>query len=162
MTGDAMLDEDARDLLTELLAGGVDFIVVGAHALAAHGVFRATGDLDILLRPERANARRAWAALHRFGAPLAAHGVTAEDLSMPGTVYQLGLPPRRIDVLTSITGVEFEQAWQGRVRRLVGGLELAFLGRSDLVANKRATGRAKDLIDLELLAERGVDPGSAD
>ena len=74
MTGDAMLDEDARDLLTELLAGGVDFIVVGAHALAALGVFRATGDLAILLQPERANARRAWAALHRFGAPLAAHG----------------------------------------------------------------------------------------
>jgi hypothetical protein len=149
VTGDAMLDEDARDLLTELLAGGVDFIVVGAHALAAHGVFRATGDLDILLRPERANARRAWAALHRFGAR-----VTAEDLH---AAYQLGFAN-----VTSITGVEFEQAWQGRVRRLVGGLELAFLGRSDLVANKRATGRAKDLIDLELLAERGVDPGSAD
>lgn len=74
----------------------------------------------------------------------------------------MGLPPRRIDVLTSISGVDFEQAWQGRVRRSVGGLELAFLGRADLVANKRATGRPKDLLDLELLAERTEDPVAGD
>jgi hypothetical protein len=149
-----MLDDDARDLLTEFIEGGVEFLVVGAHALAAHGVFRATGDLDILVRPEPENARRAWDALHRFGAPLVAHDVTADDLATPGTVYQLGLPPRRIDVLTSITGVEFEDAWRRRVTRSAGGLELAFLSRFDLVTNKRATGRPKDLLDLELLAER--------
>ena len=157
-----MLDDDARDLLAEFIEGGVEFLVVGAHALAAHGVFRATGDLDILVRPEPENARRAWAALHRFGAPLAAHAVTADDLATPGTVYQMGLPPRRIDVLTSITGVEFENAWQRRVKRSVGGLELAFLGLSDLVTNKRATGRPKDLLDLELLAERPEDPATDD
>lgn len=149
------LDEDARDLLVEFLSGGVDFLIVGAHALAAHGIFRATGDLDILVRPDADNAGRTWAALNRFGAPLAAHGISPADLDKPGTVYQMGLPPRRIDLLTSITGVDFEQAWANRVRRTISGLEISFLSRADLVANKRATGRPKDLLDLELLAERG-------
>jgi hypothetical protein len=85
VTNADMLDADARDLLAELIEGGVEFLVVGAHALAAHGLVRATGDLDVLVRPEPENARRAWAALHRFGAPLAAHGVTADDLATPGT-----------------------------------------------------------------------------
>lgn len=120
MNIDAALDDDARDLLTEFVAAGVDFIVVGAHALAAHGV-------------------------------------TVEDFGTPGAVYPMGLPPRRIDVQTSISGVEFDEAWRGRVFRTVGGLELSFLGRAELVANKRATGRAKDLLDLELLAERAGD-----
>jgi hypothetical protein len=147
------VNEDFRDLLAALLAADARFLVVGAHALAVHGVPRATGDLDVWVATDPANAVRVWAALVRFGAPVASLGVSEGDLQRPGQVIQIGLPPRRIDILTSITGVDFEDAWSARVSHDVGGLTAPFLGRAELVRNKRATGRAKDRADLEALGE---------
>lgn len=146
------LPEDFRDLLSALLAAGVDFVVVGAHALAVHGYVRATLDLDVFVRPSPDNASRVMTALADFGAPLAAHGVTAADFTRPGTVYQIGLPPCRIDLLTAIDGVKFDDAWQTRVERDVGRLEIPFLGREALLRNKRAAGRPKDLHDVDELS----------
>jgi hypothetical protein len=97
---EAGLNVDFLDLLAALARERVEFLVVGAHALAAHGIPRATGDLDVWVRAERENAKRVVAALETFGAPLRAHGVSAADFELLGTVYQMGLPPRRIDVLT--------------------------------------------------------------
>jgi hypothetical protein len=147
------VNEDFRDLLAALLAADARFLVVGAHALAVHGVPRATGDLDVWIANDPTNAARVWAALLRFGAPVSSLGVSEADLQLPDQVTQIGLPPRRIDILTSITGVTFEDAWGGRVSHDVGGMAVPFLGRAELVRNKRATGRAKDRADLEALGE---------
>ena len=145
------MNDDFRDLLVALHDAGVRFIVVGAHAMAVHGVPRATGDLDVWIESTEANADRAWRALCEFGAPVEALGVTREDLLQPGTVIQLGLPPRRIDLLTRITGVGFENAWRGRIEQALEGRAIGYLGRADLIANKRATARAQDLADVALL-----------
>ena len=147
------MNEDFRDLLAALVASGARFLVVGAYAMAVHGVPRATGDLDVWIAADPDNADRVWAALARFGAPLAAMGVTRVDLLRPDQVVQIGLPPRRIDVLTGVTGLTFDEAWKNRLVHEVDGLPLAFLGRAELVRNKRATGRAKDRADLEALGE---------
>jgi len=147
------LNQDFRDLLAALLEAGARFLVVGAHAMAIHGVPRATGDLDVWIAPDSDDTERVWAALLRFGAPLAGMGVSREDLARANQVVQIGLPPRRVDVLTSITGVGFEEAWAERVTHDLGGLAVPFLGRAALVRNKKATSRAKDLADLEALGE---------
>jgi hypothetical protein len=147
------VNEDFRDLLAAFLAAGVRFVVVGAHAMAVHGVPRATGDLDVWIDPDPENAERAWSAVVRFGAPMSSMGVTREDFARPDQVVQIGLPPRRIDVLTSISGVTFEDAWPDRVVHEIEGLAVPFLGRAALVRNKRASARAKDLADLEALGE---------
>jgi len=148
------LNEDFVDVLHELQSAGAEFIIVGAHALAALGVVRATGDIDILVRPTAANAARVFTALIAFGAPLAAHGVAPEDFARPGSVYQMGLPPRRIDILTTISGVEFEEAWASRVYVTLAGMEVCVLGREAMIRNKRAAARPKDLVDADTL-ERG-------
>lgn len=128
--------------------------MVGAHALAVHGVPRATGDLDVWIDASAENAPRVWRALLRFGAPVAELGVSEADLQRPATVIQIGIPPRRIDLLTEITGVAFASAWAGRVTYPVGGIQVPFIGREHLLDNKRATGRLKDRADVEAL-ERG-------
>jgi hypothetical protein len=140
-----------------LREAGVRFVVVGAHAMAAHGVPRATGDLDILVAPERANAARLVEALERFGAPLASHGVERKDFEVEGTVYQIGLPPRRIDIMTSIDGVDFADAEESVMKVPIDGVELPILGRRQLLANKLATGRPKDLVDAQLLEQAKKD-----
>lgn len=150
------LNEDFVDLLAVFEQEGVAFMLVGAFAVAANGAPRYTGDLDVWVRADVENAPRVLRALRRFGAPIGAHGLSAEDLSRPGAVYQMGLPPRRIDVLTKIDGVTFEEAWPHRIESQIGGLRLAFLGLRELVRNKRAAGRPKDLLDIELLREAGV------
>lgn len=147
------MNEDFLDFLNALLGQGARFLVVGAHALAVHGVARATGDLDIWVGPGDDNVTRVWRALIEFGAPVEALGLDEGDLRQPGMVVQLGLPPRRIDLLTVLTGLGFEDAWSERVVREVSGLQLPFIGRRSFVANKRATGREKDLADLALLRE---------
>ena len=152
-------NDDFLDMLRALIEARVEFVVVGAHAMAVHGVPRATGDLDIVVRPSPDNAERVLVALAAFGAPVAAHGVAATDFGSPGTVYQLGLPPRRIDLLTSLSGVPFEQAWSSRVHVEVGGLRVPFLGLDALRRNKEATGRGKDLLDLRLLGGAADDSG---
>jgi hypothetical protein len=146
-----VLSQDFRDLLEALSAEAVRFLVVGAFAMAFHGVPRATGDLDIWVASEPDNARRVMAALRRFGAPVEDHGVTEGDFARKDTVYQIGLPPRRIDVMTSISGVEFDDAWRSRATAEIDGGSVPFIGRDALVANKRASGREKDLVDLRVL-----------
>ncbi len=145
------MNDDFRDLLVALHDAGARFIVVGAHAMAVHGVPRSTGDLDIWIECAEPNADLAWRGLLRFGAPVEVLGVTREDLLRPGTVIQIGLPPRRIDLLTRITGVDFDTAWRHRVEQMLEGRPIPYLGRADLIANKRATGRAQDLVDASLL-----------
>jgi hypothetical protein len=125
--------------------------VVGAHAMAVHGIPRATGDLDIWVRPDAENAKKAWQALIDFGAPVEALHLSPEDLTRPGTVFQIGLPPRRVDILTEIDGITFDQAWTSRVLEKVGDTEVPFLGREALLQNKKASGRTKDLADVEML-----------
>lgn len=150
------LNEDFVDLLRSLLEARVEFVVVGAHALAAHGLPRATGDLDVFVRPSAGNASRIMIALHHFGAPVEAHGVTQSDFEVPDSVYQIGLPPRRIDILTSISGVSFDEAQASRLVLDIEGMELPLLGRAALVKNKRAAGRPKDIVDADALeAEDG-------
>ena len=145
------MNDDFLDLLAALLDAGARFVVVGAHAMAVHGVPRATGDLDVWIECEPENVRRTWNAVSAFGAPVGELGVTREDLETPGMVVQLGLPPRRIDILTEVTGLEFEEAWRNRLTHSVETLEIPFLGRKDLIRNKRACARPKDLADLDLL-----------
>lgn len=153
MTDLRSLNEDFRDLLIAFAEEGVEFVVVGAYALAYHGVPRATGDMDVLVRPDAENSQRVWRGLVRFGAPVVAAGVTENDFVQADVIYQIGLPPRRIDVLTSITGVTFEDAWETKVRTTVDGKTVFFLGRETLIRNKRAAGRAKDLADIEALEQ---------
>jgi hypothetical protein len=141
------------DVVAALNASGARFLVVGAYAMAAHGVPRATGDLDIWVDATEGNGVRVFTALVRFGAPLTAMGVTLADLSTPGAVCQIGLPPRRIDITTVIDGVSFEEAWEERLPGSLGPIQLNYIGRHALLRNKRAAGRAKDLADVELLKE---------
>jgi hypothetical protein len=140
---------DFRDLLAEFNAHGVEFLVVGAHALAAHGLIRATKDLDLWVRPEPTNAKRVLAALRAFGAPL--WDLTVEDLSGPGLIFQIGVPPIRVDVLTAIDGVQFEDAWAERVAATLGDQPAWLLARHHLIQNKRAAGRDQDLVDVKWL-----------
>jgi hypothetical protein len=151
MTELSGLHPDFADLLVALADGGVDFVVVGAHAVAFHGAPRLTKDIDVLVRPTLDNARRCWNALAAFGAPLGAAGVAVEDLAAPGTIYQLGLPPVRIDILTEIRGVTFDDAWAGRVETCLAGRTVPLIGREALLRAKRAAGRRQDLLDVERL-----------
>lgn len=143
------MNQDFRDLLHALSDSGAEFLVVGAYALAVHGIPRATGDIDVWVRPDGPNAARVMTALQRFGAPL--HDLTVEDLMAPGMVFQIGLPPRRIDIMTRISGVDFEVAWRRRTKAKFGDVEVAVIGFDDLIANKAATGRPKDVLDREAL-----------
>jgi hypothetical protein len=146
------MNRDFVEMLGALSDAGVDYLIVGAHALAAHGVPRATGDLDIWVRPTPRNADRVWAALEFFGAPL--DDLEPRDLQSPDLVFQIGLPPSRIDLLTSITGVTFDEAWPNRMVVRVSGLDVPTIGRHDFVRNKRAVGRPRDLADVAELEGR--------
>jgi len=145
--------EDFVDVVACLNAEGCAYVIVGAHALAAHGSPRATGDLDVFVRPDADNAERVFRALTRFGAPLGAHGISSEDFRTEGTVYQMGLPPRRIDILTQISGVSFDEAVEHRVAGRLGTEEVRYLGLDAMIRNKRAAARPKDLGDLAVLQE---------
>jgi len=145
------LNDDFRDVVTLFVDGGVEFLIVGAYALGFHGAPRASGDIDLLVRPTPENAARVFEALIRFGAPLAAHGVSPTDFARPGSVYQVGLPPRRIDVLTQISGVTFDDAWATRSSAEVDGRVVNIIGREAYLRNKQAAGRPKDLADAARL-----------
>ncbi|MGH7617738.1 MAG: hypothetical protein ACREPM_10950 [Gemmatimonadaceae bacterium] len=151
------MTDDFREFLEALLAAGAAFLVVGAHALQVHGIPRATGDLDVWVRPDPANAQRVVSALAAFGAPIDDLGINEQDFVRSGIVAQLGLPPYRIDILTSISGVDFDPAWAGRVTGVVAGVAVPVLARDDFIRNKRASGRKKDLADIEYL-ERSPKP----
>jgi hypothetical protein len=140
---------DFRDLLSALSAEGADFIIVGAHAVMFYTTPRYTKDLDVWVRPTRDNAERVHRALRAFGAPVI--DLTVDDLATPGTIFQIGIEPNRVDIITSIEGVTFDEAWSRRVSSTYGGVAIALLSVPDLLTNKRAVGRRQDLLDVERL-----------
>jgi hypothetical protein len=141
------MNPDFVDLLRAFIGADVRFLVVGAYALALHGRPRATGDLDVWVEPSPENARRVMQALAAFGAPLAQ--IAEADFARAGVIYQIGVPPGRIDILTDLTGLTFAEAWPDRLRRPFGDIEVDFIGRAAFLRNKRATGRPKDLGDID-------------
>jgi len=145
------VQQDFRDLLESFNKYEVDYIIVGAYALGFHGAPRYTGDLDVFVKPDPITAKRIMQALNEFG--FGAVGLTAEDFVKEGKVVQLGVPPVRIDIITSITGVQWEQVQSGRVEGWFGDLRVYYIGRDDFIANKRALGRKKDIADLEAVGE---------
>ncbi len=144
-----MLSPDYKDILSGFIEERVDYLVVGAYAVASHGLPRATGDLDLWVRADPENAHRVWRALAQFGAPVT--DLAESELSHPGLVFQIGVEPSRIDILTSIDGVEFDDAWKARLELEIDGLRIHVIGRTHLIANKRAVGRPQDLADVARL-----------
>jgi predicted nucleotidyltransferase len=144
-----MLNEDYRDMLQCLLEEKVRFLLVGAYAVAVYGYPRATKDIDIFVRAAPENASSLMKALLRFGAPVS--DVSESDFSREGVVFQIGSSPRRIDILTRISGVDFERAYANRQTVSVEGMDVPVISLKDLIANKRASGRTQDLADLEKL-----------
>lgn len=144
------------DLLSEFNAARVRYLIVGAHVLSYYGRPRTTGDLDLWVEPTRRNAERVFRALGKFGAPL--KGIASVDFCTPATVFQIGVAPSRIDILTSLTRVMFATAWRNRRQDRYGGLPISLLSERDFIRNKRAVGRTRDLADVEevekLLAHR--------
>lgn len=142
---------DFSELLALFNAHNVEYMIVGGYALAFHGAPRFTGDLDILVKPDPDNSQRILTALEAFG--FIAVGLAPADFERPDHVVQLGLPPVRVDLITSITGVSWEEACAGRTPGTYGNIPVYYLGREQFLANKRAAGRRQDLADLEALGE---------
>jgi hypothetical protein len=144
------LNEDFLQLLSSLLAAEAKFLVVGAYAVGVHGKPRATKDLDIWIEASQENAPRVIAALRAFGAPLG--DLVAADLEQAGTGFKMGSAPRRIDILTKIEGITFDQAWPNRIEADFGsGVRCAVISLDDIITNKRAAGRPQDLADVATL-----------
>ena len=143
------MSPDFRDLLSTFNAHGVEYLVVGAYALAAHGRVRATGDLEVWIRPESLNAQRVMKALAEFGAPL--QSLSTADLVQPGIVFQIGVAPLRIDILTSIDAVNWDDAWNTRVTTQYFDQSITVLSAAHLIRTKRAVGRTQDVADAEWL-----------
>jgi predicted nucleotidyltransferase len=143
------LQQDLREFIELLNSLRVDYIVIGGHAVAFHGHPRFTGDIDFLVRSTRENAERLLEALRAFG--FSELALSIDDFTRPNAVVQLGRPPNRIDLLTSISGVDFEEAWDSRLRGELDGIPVSFLGLEALLKNKQASGRDKDLGDIKKL-----------
>ena len=147
-----MLNTDYRDMLQVLLDNGVRFLLVGAYAMSAHGYPRATGDIDIWVEPSPENSERVYRALAQFGAPL--HEVDEATFVKLGVVFQIGVEPRRIDIMSAVSGVDFEEAYQHRQIVDIEGMSIPILSHDDLIKNKRATGRDKDRLDADRLEKK--------
>jgi predicted nucleotidyltransferase len=144
------MNRDFEDLLVALSDAGAEYLLIGGYAVSFHTDPRYTKDLDVWVRPTAANARRVMKALRAFGAPLS--NLTTKDLWTPDVIFQLGVEPNRIDLLTKVDGVEFAKAWNRRVEGPFGALTVPWISVEDLVANKRAVGRPQDLLDLKKLS----------
>ncbi|MBM4144315.1 MAG: hypothetical protein FJ225_12095 [Lentisphaerae bacterium] len=153
-----MLNEDYRDMLQALVDEKVKFLLVGAYALAAHGYPRATMDIDIWVMPAPDNADAVLRALRRFGAPL--RNATRADFEKEGTVFQIGVAPRRIDIITAASGLQFEDTFRNSAAVDIEGIEIHIPAAADLIRNKRASGRTKDLADAEALEQLHVSEPS--
>ena len=143
------VNPDFRDLFAALNAAEARYLLVGGYAVAFHAQPRFTKDLDVWTEPTPENATRVLAALRAFGAPVG--DLTAEDLARPGIVFQMGVPPNRIDIVTAIDGVSFAEAWPGRSATTYGDQPVPVIGKADLIRNKRASGRPQDLLDVASL-----------
>jgi len=144
-----MLNEDYKDMLLALSSENVRYLLVGAYALAAHGFPRATMDIDIWVMPSPQNADAVILALRRFGAPL--HNLTKEDLQKDNTIFQIGVAPRRIDIITAASGLKFEEAYSRSISVDIEGITVHIPSIDDLIRNKKASGRTKDMADVEAL-----------
>ena len=140
-----------REVLSEFCEEGVEFLLVGAHAVAIYGLPRATGDIDLWIRCTPENSKKVWRALAKFGAPV--KDISPEDFQTPDLIFQVGLPPSRVDVITSIEAVEFDEAWAQRKEVIVEGLKVSVLSRAHLLQNKKAAGRPQDIADVERLEQ---------
>lgn len=145
-----MLNPDFRDILSALNAEGAEYLLVGAYAVAAHGIPRATGDIDLWIRPTARNAKAVWRALENFGAAMS--HFSRADLAKPDLVFQFGVAPQRIDLMTSIEGVEFDDAWAERVSFRIDELDVPTISLRHLIINKKATGRPQDIADASRLS----------
>jgi hypothetical protein len=144
-----LLNRDFLDMLSAFIEEKVEFMLVGSYALAFHGFPRATGDIDLWVRCSNDNAERVWRALARFGAPLS--NLNVNDLTKPGTVFQIGVAPNRIDILNKISAVEFDEAMLDSQTVEIDGLSISVISRSHLIRNKKAAGRPKDKADVAWL-----------
>jgi hypothetical protein len=144
-----MLNEDYKDMLRCLADENVRFLLVGAYAMAVHGFPRATMDIDLWVMPSPENGAAVLRALRKFGAPL--HGLSMADLQKSGTIFQIGVAPRRIDIITGVSGLDFDKAYGHSVAANIEGIPIRTLSVEDLIRNKRASGRTKDLADVEAL-----------
>lgn len=147
-----MLNEDYKEMLQSLLDHEVHFLIVGAHAMAAYGYPRATGDLDLWLWTSKENSYRAYQALVAFGAPICQ--LNPESFAEKGIVFQIGVAPRRIDLVTHIDGVDFQEAWNHRNQIGMSGVSVPVISFEDLIKNKQSTGRIKDKLDIEYLTQK--------
>jgi hypothetical protein len=147
-----MLNKDYKEMLQNLLDEKADFIVVGAYALAAHGYPRATGDLDIWIKPDEENSKKVYKALATFGAPISQ--IREDEFSQLGIIFQIGVIPRRIDIITTIDGVKYEEADADKILVEIEDLKIPVLSIDKLIKNKISTGREKDLLDVKLLKKR--------
>jgi hypothetical protein len=143
------VNPDFRDLFAALNGAQAEFMIVGGYALAVHGVPRFTKDLDVWVRASNANADRVWSALDSSGAPFG--DLKREELSAPGIIFQMGVPPNRIDIITGIDGVTFDEAWNQCIHSAYGDQSVRVIGIEDLIRNKSATGRPQDALDVDTL-----------
>ena len=144
-----VLNPNFKDMLSALNDAKAEYLIVGAYAMAAHGCPRSTGDIDFWIRATPENAKRVWNALVVFGAPTSE--IVIGDFSTPGIVFQIGVAPQRIDILTAISGLNFDDAWPNRLTADLDGLVAFVIGRNELLINKLAAGRPKDLLDADIL-----------
>ncbi len=144
-----MKNRDFRDLLSALHGAEARFLVVGGYAFSFHAKPRYTKDLDVWVDPSADNARKTWEALARFGAPL--QGISVEDFTKAGLIYQIGVPPVRVDLLTSIDGLEFGPCWDRRSASEFDGVPVFYLSKADLIVNKKLVARPQDLVDVRML-----------
>jgi len=147
-----ILHRDLKEFVELLNDKQVEFVIVGAHALAFYGHPRYTGDLDVLIQPNQLNAERIVEVLNAFG--FEQLGLKPSDFLTPGDCVQLGVPPNRIDILNAISGVSNDEIWLGKVAGTLDGIPVHFIGKKQYIANKRAIGRGKDLADIEALGEK--------
>jgi len=144
-----MLNQDYKEMLSLLLGNNVEFLLVGAYAMAAHGFPRATADIDIFVKPSTENAFMLYETLEKFGTPLG--NISTEDFSHPGIILQIGIAPRRIDILTKIDGLTYEEASKGKEIIEIEALSIPVISKQNLIINKLASGREKDKIDAKNL-----------
>ena len=147
-----MLNEDYRDMLQILLENKVKFLVVGAYSMAVYGYPRATGDIDIWVEASKDNSEKVYHSLVEFGALVS--DLTPDTFSEEDVIFQIGVAPRRIDVITSINGVDFVDAFPNRKEVLIDSLNIPFISKEDLIKNKESTGREKDLLDVKILRKK--------
>jgi hypothetical protein len=149
-----MLNEDYREMLQLLSEEQVDFMIVGAYALGTHGYPRASGDIDIWVKPDPFNSRKIYKALARFGAPL--EGIKPDDFSTEGIIFQIGVIPRRIDIITKVDGVTYKEADEDKISVEIGELNIPVISLEKLIKNKSATGREKDELDIKTITGKPI------